>query len=427
MNILAVSSLVILVALFLKVPVFVALLTGSAIYFWFEPGVTPMIFAQRAITGVESIPLLAIPFFVAAGVFMTYSGIAQRILTFCEVITGRMTGGLAQVNVLMSMVMGGLSGSNIADAAMSARMLVPIMEEKGYSKAFSTVLTATSSILTPLIPPGIAMIIYGTISGVSIGQIFMGGFALAFLRLVGLMGLVHVIAKKRGYKPMRTEKVSVRTFGTAFKPAILALFLPVVIVGGIRLGVITATEAGAIATLYAVLLGLFYRQLTLQDTFKGIKETITATSSIMLIIAAASTYSWVLTREQIPQALATMMLTTIHSPMLFMMVVVVFVTLVSLFIEGNALMLVLVPILAPIARSYGIDDVHFAMVYIATASLGALTPPVGTLMFVTCSITGCKTKDFIQEAVPFYLMLFGILILTIFFPQLVLWLRDLVY
>ena len=427
MNLLAISSIVILVALFFKVPVFVSLFTGSALYFLLDGGVNPMMFAQRAITGVESIPLLAIPFFVAAGVFMTYSGIAQRILTFCEIITGRMTGGLAQVNVLMSMVMGGLSGSNIADAAMSARMIVPIMEEKGYSKPFSTVLTAASSILTPLVPPGIAMIIYGTISGVSIGQIFMGGFALAFLRLAGLMGLVHIISKKRGYKPLRTERTTPTEFVSALKPALLALFLPVIIVGAIRFGVITATEAGAIATVYAIGLGLFYRNLNLADTIKGLKETVTTTSSIMLIIAAASTYSWVLTREQIPQAMANMMLTTIDSAAVFMIVVVVFVTIASLFVEGNALMLVLVPILAPIASSYGIDDVHFAMIYIATASIGALTPPVGTLMFVTCSITGCKTKDFIKEALPFYALLFGMLLFTIFVPQSVLWLRDLVY
>ena len=427
MNLLLLCSIVILVALFFKVPVYVALLTGSVLYFLLDPGVNPIMFAQRAIGGVESIPLLAIPFFVAAGVFMTYSGIAHRILNFCEVITGRMAGGLAQVNVLMSMVMGGLSGSNIADAAMSSRMIVPVMEEKGYSKAFSTVLSAASSLLTPLVPPGIAMIIYGTISGVSIGQIFMGGFAVAFLRLAALMILTHIISKKRGYLPLRTEKVTPKEFGKAFRPAILALFLPVVIVGAIRFGVITATEAGAIAITYAIVLGLFYRNLTIKDAIKGIKETITTTSSIMLIIAAASAFSWVLTREQIPQALAEMMLTTINSPTVFMLVVVLFVTLVSLFVEGNALMLVLVPILAPIASAFGIDPVHFAMVYIATAGIGALTPPVGTLMFVTCSITGCKTKDFIIEAIPFYITLFIVLIAMIFFPFLTLWLRDLVF
>jgi len=427
MNLLVLCSIVILVALFLKVPVFVALLSGSVLYFLLEPGVNPIMFAQRAIGGVESIPLLAIPFFVAAGVFMTYSGIAHRILNFCEVLTGRMSGGLAQVNVLMSMVMGGLSGSNIADAAMSSRMIVPIMESKGYSKEFSTVLSAVSSLLTPLVPPGIAMIIYGTISGVSIGQIFMGGFAVAFLILAALMILVHIISKKRGYLPLRTEKVTLKEFGVAFRPAILALFLPVIIVGAIRFGVITATEAGAIAIAYALLLGVFYRNLTLANVIKGIRETITTTSSIMLIIAAASAFSWILTREQIPQTMAAMALDAIESPTVFMLAVVVFVTIISLFVEGNALMLVLVPILAPIARAFGIDDVHFAMVYIATASLGALTPPVGTLMFVTCSITGCKTKDFIIEAIPFYITLFIVLLAMVFFPFLSLWLRDLVF
>ena len=223
------SAIVMLAALFLKVPVFVALLSGSALYFFLDPDVNPVIFAQRTISGVESIPLLAVPFFVCAGVFMTYTGVANRILNFCEVLTGRMSGGLAQVNVLMSMVMGGLSGSNIADAAMSSRMIVPIMETKGYSKPFSTVLTASSSLITPLVPPGIAMIIYGTISDVSIGRIFMGGFAVSFLLLAALMLLVHILSVKRGYLPLRTNRTSAREFGNAFKPAILPLCLPIVI------------------------------------------------------------------------------------------------------------------------------------------------------------------------------------------------------
>ncbi len=415
-TVLAISAVMMLVLLFLKVPVFISVFGGSLIYFLFNPGISQIIFGQRSVIGTENPSLLAIPFFVCAGTFMNYSGVTNRIMDFCSAVTGRMPGGLAQVNVLLSTLMGGLSGSNLADAAMEAKMLVPEMEKQGFSKEFSSVVTAASAMITPLIPPGIAMILYGCIADVSIGKLFMSGITVGGSLCIAMMILVHIISKRRGYLPIRKEKLTWAQLWTHLKPALLPLCLPVIIIGGIRLGVFTATEAGAIAIIYAIILGLIYRELSVKGIIQACKETVCTTGGIMLIVSAASVFSWVLTKERIPQQLTEFIVSICPNKYAFLIAVNIFVLIVGMFIEGNATMIVLVPLLAPIARQYGIDEIQFAMIYIFNNAIGALSPPMGTLMFVTCSVTGCKTKTFMREAVPFYLLLVFLLLLLTFCP-----------
>ena len=426
-SILAMSAVIMLLLLFLKVPVFVAVLGGSMVYFITNPDVNAIIFAQKAIVGTESVNLLAIPFFVCAGVFMNYTGVTKRIMNFCAAVTGRMVGGLAQVNVLLSTLMGGLSGSNLADAAMEAKMLVPEMVKHGFSLEFSSVVTAASAMITPLIPPGIAMILYGCIADVSIGKLFVSGFGVGTLLCVSMMILVHFVSKKRGYVPIRKNKLTTSEFMKELKPAILPLMLPIIIIGGIRIGVFTASEAGAISIAYALLLGLIYREMKLKDLAVGLRETICTTSCIMLIVSAASVFSWILTREQVPQTLTSYMMTVIHNKYIFLICVNIFLLIVGMFIEGNASMIILVPLLAPIAKSYGINEIHFAMTYIFNNAIGALSPPMGTLMFVTCGVTKCKTGPFIKEAVPFYILLVIDLLIITFIPPVTTFLVDLIY
>lgn len=416
-SVIGLVSIVLLVFLFLKVPVFISILAGSVTYFILTPRVPQLIIAQRVVAGVESIPLLAIPFFVCAGVFMNYSGVTQRIMDFCSVITGRMTGGLAQVNVLLSTLMGGLSGSNLADAAMEAKMLVPEMEKKGFSKEFSSVVTATSAMITPLIPPGIGMILYGSIANVSIGKLFVSGLGVGALLCISLMILVHIMSKKRGYAPLRNERIKMDEFVKALKGALLPLCLPILIIGGIRIGVFTPTEAGSVAIIYSLILGLIYKELTMENFLKGIKETVITTSAIMLIVGAASALSWVLTKERVPQQLTDFIVDAIHNKYMFLIIVNAFLILVGMFIEGNAITIILVPLLAPIAAKFGIDPIHFAMIFIFNVSIGTLSPPMGTLMFVTCGVTKCKIKEFIKEAVPFYILLIIVLGLLTFVSQ----------
>lgn len=426
-TVLGLSAIVMLVLLFLKVPVYISILGGSAVYFLLNPSVSPVVFAQQAITGTESISLLAIPFFVCAGIFMNYTGVTKRIMDFCAVITGRMSGGLAQVNVLLSTLMGGLSGSNLADAAMEAKMLVPEMEAKGFSKEFSSVVTAASSMITPLIPPGIAMILYGVIANVSIGKLFISGLGVGTLLCASMMILIRFVSKRRGYVPLSTEKITKKKFITALKPAILPLCLPLIIIGGIRLGFFTATEAGAIAIVYAIFLGTIYREMRVKDMLQGLKETVCTTASIMLIVSAATVFSWILTKERIPQQLTAYIVQVIDNKYLFLFIINIFLLFVGMFIEGNASMIILVPLLAPIAVSYGINEIQFAMVYIFNNAIGALSPPMGTLMFVTCGITKCKTGAFIKEAVPFYILLAVDLLLLTYVPFFTTVLVDLFY
>lgn len=427
MDPLIIAGIIFLVFLFIRVHVFIAILAASLTYFILTPAVPPMIAAQRISSGVESIPLLAIPFFVAAGIFMNYTGIARRVMDFAEVLTGRMRGGLAQVNVLLSLLMGGLSGSNLADAAMTSKMVVPEMRRKGYSNEFSSVVTATSAMITPMIPPGIAMILYGSIANVSIGRLFVSGLGLGLMLAALLMGVVWIMSRKRGYLPLRTERIKPREALSATRAAALALLLPVVIIGGIRIGIFTPTEAGSVAIVYALVLGLIFRELKWKDTVQGLRETVASTASIMLIVAAASALSWVLTRERIPQAVTESIVGNIDNRIVFLLLVNVFLLVVGMLIEGNAAMIVLVPLLAPVAAAYGIDEIHFAMIFIFNMALGALTPPVGTLMLVTASITRVKIDKFIKEAVPFYLVLLFMLILVTIFPVLSLGLVDLIY
>lgn len=426
-TVLGIAAVLMLVFLFLKIPVFIAVLGAALIYFLLNPGINEMIFGQRAIVGTESSSLLAVPFFVCAGVFMNYSGVTTRIMNFCSILTGRLPGGLAQVNILLSTLMGGLSGSNLADAAMEAKMLVPEMTKQGFSKEFSSVVTATSAMITPLIPPGIAMILYGCIANVSIGKLFVSGIMVGGVLCATMMIMVHFISKKRGYVPMRTEKITSKDFFGALKPAILPLCLPVIIIGGIRLGVFTATEAGSVSILYAVFLGLLYRKLNGKLILQAIKETVSTTAGIMLIVSAASVFSWVLTRERIPQQLTEFIVSICPNKYVFLLCVNVFVLIAGMFVEGNATMIVLVPLLAPAAVQFGINEIHFAMVYIFNSAIGCISPPMGTLMFVTCSITHCKTKAFIKEACPFYLLMIIVLLLLTFCPILTTGIVDLVY
>lgn len=421
------SCVLMLVFLFMKLPVFIAILGAAVTYFFLHPELSSSILVQRILAGSQSIPLLAIPFFVCAGVFMNYTGVTKRIVNFCESIVGNIIGGIGHVTVLVATLMGGLSGSNLADAAMEAKMLVPEMRKRGFSNAFASVLVATSAIITPLIPPGIAMIIYGSIANVSIGKLFIAGIGPGLILCVALMLLVGVVSYKRGYRNPHKVDTSPKRIWTTFKGAFLPLCLPVIIIGGIRIGAFTPTEAGAVAIVYSLFLGLVYREMKLKDIITGLKETVLTSSSIMLIIGAASAFAWVLTRERVPQYCTELFINYLNNAVVFLLIVNIFLLIVGMFIEGNAAMIILVPLLAPLAHHFGIDEIQFAMVVIFNFALGALSPPMGTLMFVTCSITKCPMGTFIKEAVPFYLLLIGCLLLLTFVPAFSTGLVNLIY
>ncbi|MCL1999943.1 MAG: TRAP transporter large permease [Planctomycetes bacterium] len=425
----ALATIVLLLLMFLKAPIFIAILSASVVYFIYSPNIPTLIIAQRIISGVESGPLLAVPFFICSGVFMNHSGVTQRIMDFCGVLTRflRLPGGLGQVNVLLSTIMGGLSGSSMADAAMQSKILVPQMEQKGYSREFSTVVTATSSMITPLIPPGIGMIVYGSMTSVSIGRLFIAGIGPGILLCLTMMALVGIIALRRGYEVHPDQVASDVSFWRALWRAALPLCMPVIIIGGIRFGVFTPTEAGAIAIFYAIFLGLLYRELTVGNVLAALKDTAVTTGSVMIIVGTASAFGWVLTREKIPQYLSQVMFDLTVNKYVFLLLVNLLLLVIGMFIEGNAITIILAPLLAPIAAKYGINEIQFGMVFIFNIAIGGLTPPMGVTMFITCGITGCQIHKFIREAVPFYVLCLISLIVLSYVPFVTTGLVNLLY
>ena len=429
MSPIVIAAIVMLILLFLNVPVFAAVTGACLIYAVANPasGITSMLAVQREISGMQSVAMLAIPFFVATGALMNYCGITQRMMRFCSVLTGHMFGGLGQVNIVLSTLMGGMSGSSLADAAMEAKLLVPDMRKAGYPNGFASAVTATSSMITPLIPPGIAAIIYGSITGTSIGRLFVAGIVPAVLLCISMMVIVSVYSRRHGIPRLRETKASASELWSAFKPAILPLCLPIIIIGGIRVGMFTPTEAGAIAIFYALFLGILYKEIRPDNILSCIKETVSTTASIMLIVGAATCFSWILTWESIPQTMTAFLISLCRNKYIFLLLVNLFLVVVGMFIEATAAQIVLAPMLAPVAMSFQIDPVQFGMVFIFNMAIGSITPPMGNLMFVTCGATKCSTEEFIKDCRIFYVLLFVMLMAMSYLPFITTWLPNLIY
>lgn len=413
-----VATAFMLVLMFLNVPIFYSIFSGCVLYFIMNPTVNITMMGQRVTSGVESTSLLACPFFIFAGVLFNYCGITERLMVFCNLVTGRIHGGLAQANILLSTIMGGMSGSNNADAAMEAKIMIPPMVEQGLPRDFSTVITAFSSLITPLIPPGICMILYGTLAGVSVGKIFTAGFGVGIMMCITMMAFTALIARKRGYKPTREGKMKKGELAHAIKVSWPCLILPIVIIGSIRIGVCTPSEAGAVAVAYAFVLGFAYKELDAKKFVAAIKEGAVSIGSIMLIVAACSCYSWILTKEQVPQILTNAILSAISNKFVFLLIVNLFMLVVGMFMEGASATIILAPLLAPIAASYGLNAVHFCMIVTINLSIGVLTPPVGTVMYVSCATAGVKISDFMKAALPYYGYMFAVLIGVTYLPLL---------
>jgi len=420
-----ITLLVLLVTFVLNVPIAFGLIISSLTYFFFNDSFSSEILIQRLVSGMESVPLLAIVFFITAGILMNYTGITSRMLRFAKVITNPLPGSLAQVNVVLSTLMGGLSGSNVADAAMQSKIIVPEMEKNGYKKPFATVLTASTALITPIIPPGIALIMYGYVCNVSIGKLFMAGVLPGIFLCICFMIYVHFYAKKHNLETDKTIKYSTSDFFFSLKDAALALLLPIIIIGGIRVGAFSATEAGVIAVLYAIILGMFiYREMKFKQLLLGLKETVETAAPVLLIIAAGSAFGWVLTLERVPQKATEFMTGFISNEVLFFLVVLVFLLIVGMFVEGNVLIIILTPLFMPMITEYGIDPVHFGIFFIICVSIGTLTPPLGTIMFTTCGITGTKIEEFVKESWPFLLLLIIAALIIAFVPAISLFLPN---
>lgn len=416
-----------LLLMLLGAPIGFVVLGSSITYFLFNP-LTPSIVAQRMATALESFPLLAIPFFIVAGVAMARGGIAHRLYDFVNVLVGHWRGGLAQIAVMNSLFLGAMSGSSNADAAIDARTIAPIMRQQGYSNGFASVVSATSGVIAPMMPPSIGLIIYGLLTDTSIGKLFMGGVVPAFILTVALCLTVWLIARRRGYKPANEEKLPAKYIIIKGRAALWALAMPVLLLVGLRFGWFTPTELGAIAAAYAFFVGLFvYKGFEWRDTYSILKESVHITANVLFIIVAAAVFSLVLSLEQVPQQLISHLLGISENKYIVLLILSVFFLIFGTFLEGLALMVILAPLLVQVARNVGIDPVHFGVVIVLITTIGSMTPPVGTVLYTVCSITKCSIEEFSTEFVPFIVALLAVVGLLIIFPPLVTFLPNLLF
>jgi len=422
----ALPALIMLGLLAANMRVAFAIAIAALVFFLTAQGVPLEIYIQRMVSVTHSFPLLAVPFFILAGVVMNHSGITRRLMILADTLVGHRTGGLAHVNVLLSTFMGGMSGSANADAAVQSKILVPEMSKRGYDPAFSAAVTATSSVIAPIIPPGVGMVLYGFLADVSIGRLFLAGLVPGILMCVALMVVVGIVSRRRGYLPSRPERANWGDRGRALASSLWALGLPLGIIGGIRYGVFTPTEAGAMAVVYAFIVGAFvYRELDWSKLPAILSEAVLANAVVMLIICAAQAFGFYMSWERIPQEAGQFLLSLTENPLVLLLVINLFLVFIGMLVEGSAALILLTPLLAPLAASVGIDPVHFGIVMVVNLTIAGVTPPVGTLIYTTCSIVGVDIGRFIRESLPLVLALFAVLAIVTFVPVVSLWLPNL--
>jgi len=407
----------------LDIPIAFGMAIAALSFFIFADGLPLRVFVQKFVQSTDSFPLLAVPFFICAGSIMNRAGITRRLLNLADALVGHMVGGIAQANVVLATLMGGLSASSNAEAAMQAKMLGTEMVRRGYAPGFAAAITACAAVITPIIPPGIGLIIYGYLSDVSVGRLFIGGIVPGLLLCGALMVAVHVVSKRRGYTPLRDKRVPVRELGRAFVEALGALSIIAFILLGIRYGIFTPTEAGAMTVVYATLIGaLWHRELRWQAVPKIVLETVLATSAVMIIICAAGAFGFYMSWERIPARGAEFLIKLTREPWLLLLLINIGLIVVGMLIEGTAALILLTPILVPAISKLGIDPLHFGLVMVVNLTLGGVTPPVGTMMFTTCSILRVKIETFVKEGWPLMLAMFIVLMLITYVPALVTWL-----
>jgi len=409
----------------LGMPIFLSMGSACLAYLWVNSDVL-MVIPQRMTGSANSFPLLAAPFFMLTGMAMNIAGVTTRIFDFCECLAGRFRGGLAHVNVIGSVIFAGMSGSAVADAAGLGTIEIKAMTDDGYPLPFSAAVTAASATIGPIIPPSVPLLIYGVVADVSIGRLFAGGFIPGLLMAGALMIQIRWMAKKRGFGAHPPP--TFRKFATTTRKAFLSLLTPVILFGGMLTGVFTPTEAAFIAALYALFLGLIvYREIKWRDLPQLFLAVVETNAVVLMLVMTASLVGWVLARVQIPQQLGGWILSTTQNPVLILLLLNVFLLIVGCFMEALAALVILIPVLMPVIKAVGIDPVHFGLVVVLNLMIGTLTPPVGIVLFVVARVAKLPFEVVTRATAPFLVPLIVVLLLITVFPQLVLWLPNLLF
>ena len=387
----------------------------------FANGLPIDLVAQRTLYALDSFPLVAVPVFLFVGSLMNSAGISRYIYAFADTAVGRMPGGLAQVNIFGSLIFAGMSGSALADIGGLGRIEIDAMRKRGFSASFAAAVTSSSAIVGPIFPPSIPLIIYGTVTGVSVIQLLLGGIVPGLVCVAMLMLMTWWLANRRKYPraarwPRRGE------LWRDFKPAFPAIVAPVILIAGMLLGWFTPTEIASVTVLYAILISsLFYRELTWQGVLDAAYETIRASSGILLIVAVAALFGWILSVELVPQKLTGIMLSISTNPYVLLLLVNVLLIIVGMFLDSTTAILVIAPIIAKPLVAAGVDPVHLGMVVVFNLMIGLLTPPMGLALFLVADIAKVTMKDVLTDMLPYYLPLGITLLLITYVPEITTW------
>lgn len=409
-----------------NVPIAFALGGASILALWFFGNVPLAIVPQQILTGTDSFPMLAVPLFILSGALMDIGGISDRLVRLARVLVGHFRGGLGMVTIVAEIFFSDISGSTSADTAAIGGIMIPQLVKDGYPPSRATAITAAACGMGMLVPPCITMVIYGVIGGVSIGELFAGGFIPAFMMALALMVQIYLQARRENWRAGR--RASLREIASAAKDSVLALMMAVIIFGGILGGIFTPTEAAGVAVIYAIFVGMVvYRQVGLRSFVDKLVETGKISGMVLLLVGTAHSFSWILSREQIPQQIAQWMLGVGGGKYIFILLTCLVFLPLGAILEGVPAVILLTPIMLPIAKSLGIDPVHYGIVIVACQGISVFTPPVGVSLFVACSIGKVSMTEVAKPLLP-YLGTMGLILLVIaYFPSLSLFLPRLIF
>ena len=420
--------IVVLILFILGIPCSFAMMLVCIPYFLSDPYIQATVITQKLLASCESQSLMAIPFFITAGAIMNYSGISEKLMEFADGLVGHLTGGLGHVNVLISTLMGGVSGSGAADCAMECKILVPEMLKYGYSKPYSAAITAATACITPIIPPGINLVLFACLCECSVGRLLAAGYIPGFLLCIAFMVLNHFISKKRGYVGGRKKMMEGKKLVKIFLSSLWALFLPFGLIMLLRFGVCTATEGGVMMAFYSIFVGKFvYKKLDLRRMPQILLEAVNSTAPVMLILCAANLFSYYMSWENVPSTLTKLLLTLTGNKYLFLLLCNILFLIIGCFMDAMAAMIVIAPLLAPVVRALDINIIHFGLMMCFNLGLAAITPPFGTYIFLVSGLLKMKTSEMIRDLWPFIGVAIIVLLLVTYVPWFSTFIPDLMY
>jgi C4-dicarboxylate transporter, DctM subunit len=408
----------------LGVRIFYAIALSSIIYVLLATDMSLLVIVQRITSGADTIVMLAVPFFLLAGELMNKGGITDRLVRFALAMIGQVRGGMSFVVVVVNMIMAAVSGAAIASGAAVGSVMIPNMEKQGYSKGFAGAINAAAATIGPVIPPSVGFIIYASVSNASVGKLFIAGTIPGIIAGIVLMIIGYYFAVKRNYPA--GEKRSTREMWISLKKASWSLLMPVIILGGIISGIVTPTEAGVIAVVYGLFVGMvIHKEIKWRDVPDMLSNTAKSTAQIMVIIAGAAAFGWLITREVEPAQFIAAFTNLTGSRTVLLLVLLLFILLLGTVMEGGSIMIILTPLLLPVLTTYNIDIIHFGVVFQLAIMIGLLTPPVGMLLFVIVGAGKVSLNEILKNIWPFYIGLFCVMLLVTFVPDIALWLVDL--